>query len=195
MPNEIVPVFVDIDGVVNSTRSVFVKIGHSEESTPVKELAASIGELPYGATYALRTVDPVCVGLVNKIFSDILASGTTPEFVLSSTHRKYFSCGAYGTPQHLTRLRAYLTTMGFDVPACFSVTECLHTERGNEVQDWLDRVQTDVDVNNYVILDDGNDFRQGQPLVKVDPTIGFSFENYVDACKFLALAEPSKILF
>ena len=63
------------------------------------------------------------------------------------------------------------------------------------MQDWLDRVQTDVDVNNYVILDDGNDFRQGQPLVKVDPTIGVSFENYVEACKFLALAEPSKILF
>lgn len=195
MTNKITPVFVDIDGVVNSSRSTFVKIGPNEHSRNVQAFAEQVGGLPYMASFALRTVDPVCVALVNRLFMDIDSSGVNAEFVLSSTHRKFFHAGQYNSSAHLMNLRLYLSIMGFHLPARFSITESLEVKRGVEVQKWLDDAeQRGVTVNDYVILDDGTDFEQTQPLVRVDATVGFSFENYTDASKFLALPGPSPIL-
>lgn len=190
--SEIKPIFVDIDGVVNSSRSVHVKIGPDEHSKIVEDLADFAGPLPYGVVHALKTVDPVCVALVNKLFDDIHASGKIGVFVLSSTHRKHFHNGKYGNADHLVKLRKYLTAMGFNVPTMFSITQSLHVPRGEEVKMWL--ASEDCSEADYVILDDGADFDTTQPLVRVDPTIGMSFENYADACKYLSLPSPGLIL-
>lgn len=183
-------VFVDIDGVVNNMRSIHVKLGYSENSREIAALESKIGPLPYGARYALRTVDLICVALVNKLFDEAKAAGDKIMFVLSSTHRQHFHHGAYGSEDHLFRLREYLTLMGFKIPESFAVTEYLGMKRGYEIKKFIE----DNNVNDYVILDDGTDFLQGQNWVHVDACIGFSFENYVDACKFLALKEPGTIL-
>ena len=190
--NEIKALFLDIDGVVNSSRSVIAKIGPIEDSEDVKNLEAAIGPTPYGARHALRTVDPVCVALVNKL----LAADEKIWLVLSSTHRLHFRESGYGTVEHLRKLRAYLTTMGFTVPANFDITDNLGTQRGVEVAAWIDdaEIKRSEIVNDYAILDDGKDFEYYQNLVWCDPTHGIGFKEYADACKCLAIQEPGMIL-
>ena len=195
-------VFLDIDGVVNSSRSVIVKMGPKEDSgaaLPLWTFAALDGEdkPEYGCLFGLRTVDPVCVALVNKLFE----AGPTIQLVLSSTHRKFLwnSVVPFGSDAHLARLRAYLTAMGFKVPAAFSVTPVLHQRRGKEIEAWMDaataRGEFDGDTSEYVILDDDSDMEPWQlSFVRVNPEHGFSFSDYAQACKYLGLKEPGMVL-
>lgn len=193
-------VFLDIDGVVNSSRSVIVKLGPTiETSEPVRELARldeadTGGLLDYGVEFGLKTVDPVCVALVNKVLTqdDI-------GLVLSSTHRKFLchSKVPFGGVEHLRRHRLYLTAMGLHVPPFLSVTPVLHTRRGEEVEAWLNNAYEEgffCDNDAYVILDDSADFLPGQPLVLVDATHGYSFADYGATCTHLGLKEPGLVL-
>jgi hypothetical protein len=86
--------------------------------------------------------------------------------------------------------------MGVNVPRTFSATARLHKERGYEVDDFLCHAyENGIDIDRYIILDDSKDFLPGQPLIWCDPEYGFSYANYVEACKQLGLQEPSVILF
>lgn len=192
-------IFLDIDGVVNSSRSVIAKIGPTVETSElVRELARvdepDESELEYGVAFGLKTVDPVCVALINKLIDEDTC------VVLSSTHRKFLwhSKVPYGSAEHLRRLRLYLTAMGFKLPTHFSITPVLHQKRGDEIDKWLDdnaeRVGFDGDVDGWVVLDDAADMLPYQPLVQVDATQGFSFENYAHACSHLGLKEPGVVL-
>lgn len=198
-------VFLDIDGVLNSSRSVIVKIGPSiETSEQVKQLAQlhqqdfdmtdEVG-LEFGAKFGLQTVDPICVALVNKLFEADPSIG----LVLSSSHRRFF-CNAkvkFASSEHLRRLKLYLTAMGIKVPsAFFGVTNNGHIRRGEQVDEWLSMAYENGLVDDgdpYVILDDSNDFMDFQPLVCCDPDHGFSFANYAEACKHLGLKEPGVV--
>lgn len=193
-------VFLDIDGVVNSSRSVIVKLGPTVETSElVRELARldeadTGGLLDYGVEFGLKTVDPVCAALVNKVLDQ-------PDvgLVLSSTHRKFLchSKVPYGGVEHLRRLRLYLTAMGLHVPAFLSVTPVLHTRRGEEVEAWLKQAYLDWTTEpdcRYVIIDDAADFLPGQPLVLVDAAHGYSFADYGATCKHLGLKEPGLVL-
>lgn len=187
-------VFLDVDGVLNSDRSVHVKIGTACQTDEARCAAINLideyGELPYDAKFALKCADPVCSALVNKILEESGAG-----LVLSSTHRKHLITKQYGDEEHLHFLRMYLTAMGIKVPSSFGVTPVMHTRRGKEVQKYLDDLESRGEfVNDYVILDDSTDFDAVQPLVRVDPSIGLSFENYADACKYLAIPAPGLIL-
>jgi hypothetical protein len=182
--------FLDIDGVLNSTRSCFVKIGPNlATSEAVRELAQRVsGGLPYGVTFALKCVDPICVELVNRLLKE---SGAT--LVLSSSHRTHLTDEhtPFGSVTHLGRLRHYLECMGLYVPMNFDVTPVLHRPRGEEVEEFF---ETNELPEAYVILDDGADFHNYQPLVCVDATNGLSFENFAAACTLLHISEPSTII-
>lgn len=149
--------FLDIDGVANSSRSCFVKLGPnlatSEALRQLNEDMFHEGGLEHGVTFGLKCVDPVCVALVNRLLEE---SGAT--LVLSSTHRKHLtgSSAPYGSEAHLRRLRTYLEIMGFIVPKSFSITPELYRPRGEEVAEWIACQAEEVD--RYVILDDGRDF-------------------------------------
>jgi len=205
--------FLDIDGVVNSSRSVIAKIGPTlETSELVREISRFDHEdfvnglspdqdtrnregLDYGVKFGLITVDPVCVALVNKLLTAEEGIG----LVLSSTHRK-FLCHErvpFRSAEHLRRLRLYLTAMGFKVPEFFSATPVLHKNRGYEIDEWLNHAWEEGlfdDGDRYVILDDAADMLPEQPLVRIDPTHGFSFNDYAEACKHLGLKEPGLVL-
>jgi hypothetical protein len=189
------PLFLDVDGVLNSTRSTIVKIGPNiTTSEALRQLSQDVGGLEYGVTFALKCVDPVCVALVNMLLAQ---SGAA--LVLSSSHRSHFLSDTvkYGTDTHLELLRRYLTIMGINVPEAFSVTPRLHKERGYEIDGWLDHAYEYGiydDDEQYVILDDGADMLPSQPLVLVDAAQGFSFENYAEACKHLGVDAPGLIL-
>lgn len=186
---------LDIDGVLNSTASVHAKIGVLCSSSAQQEAALKlidlVGDLPYGAKFALQCADPVAVGLVNRLLKESEAG-----LLLMSTHRKHFSDNIqYGSNQHLEYLRLYLTAMGINVPEMFSITAALHRQRGEEVENWMNMAwENGIDVESYVLLDDGSDFLDGQPLVLCDANDGFTFKKYVEACKLLGTKEPGLIL-
>lgn len=206
-------VFLDIDGVANSSRSVIVKVGPTvQTSEKVRELArldeadhySGLGPndemideegLEHGVRFGLRCVDPICVALINKLFE----ADPTIGLVLSSTHRKFLchSKVPYGSAEHLRRLRMYLTAMGFNVPEFFSITPVKHAQRGHEINEWISMAWENGiydDGDAYVILDDAADMLPGQPLVQTDPEHGFSFADYAAACKILGLKEPGLVL-
>ena len=198
-------VFLDIDGVLNSSRSVIVKIGPTEQTSELVRELARLDEpdgegLDYGVKFGLQTVDPVCVALLNKLLME--AHESDPEgvnLVLSSTHRKFLchSQVPFGNAEHLRRLRKYLTAMGVKIPGPFSVTPVLHKARGHEIETWVNMSYENGnfdDYDTYVILDDAADMLDGQPLVLVDSVHGFSFNDYAEACKHLALKAPGLVL-
>jgi hypothetical protein len=192
--------FLDVDGVANSSRSVFVKLGPTVETSELVRQLQKLDEpdeteLEFGVSFGLKTIDPVCVALINKL----IAADPQIGLVLSSTHRKFLwnSKAPYGSDTHLARLRLYLTAMGFTVPSFFSVTPVLHKRRGDEIDAWLNHAYENGfydDDDRYVILDDSADMLPGQPLVLCDATQGFSFENYSEACRHLGVNAPGLIL-
>lgn len=201
--------FLDIDGVLNSSRSVIVRIGPSIDTCEkVRQLAqldaadlqhglganaemVGVDGLEYGVKSGLKTVDPVCVALVNKL----LATEEPIGLVLSSSHRRFFCCSRvpYGGAEHMRRLRLYLQAMGVNVPTFFSITGNGCTTRGAQVEEWLNlAIDGEIvkDGEPYVILDDSADFMAHQPLVLCDPDHGVSFANYSEASKLLGLKGP-----
>jgi HAD domain in Swiss Army Knife RNA repair proteins len=191
-------IFLDIDGVLNSSRSVTVKMGPTlETSALVRELGeldASDGcGLDYAVSFGLRTADPVCVALLNKLLDDDIG------LVLSSSHRGllWHSKVPFGSTEHLRRLRLYLTAMGVEVPHFFSVTPMLHKRRGDEIAQWVEQALEDGTMlpdEPWVILDDSADMLDDQPLVLVSAEHGFSHSNYLEACLHLRLPKPPSIL-
>jgi hypothetical protein len=172
-------VFLDINGVLDSTRSVAVKIGPD---------VMWIGDededlmLSYLEAHTLRCIDPVCVALMNKLLS---TDDTGVRLVLSSSHRLNFVDGSapYGSQEHRRRLMQFLKLMGLKFnEVFFDITPNLHSPRGDEVQAWIDEHD---EPPRYVIIDDGKDFWAAQPLVLCDAHHGFSFKNYADASLLL----------
>ena len=184
-------IFLDIDGVLNSSRSVLAKIGVVCASQPQCEayldLIDSITYEPaYGAKFALKCVDPVCVGLVNRLIKESGAS-----VVLSSTHRMHFDDNVpYGSKEHRELLVLYLRAMGLLIED-IDVTPVLHQIRGEEVRAYLD---AHTEITEYVILDDSQDFHADQPLVHCNATYGFDVDQYREAACKLSIPAPSQIL-
>ena len=192
--------FLDIDGVLNSSGSVIAKVGPKPGDCAVEPLWLIAGEdgeerPGYSSLFTAETIDPVAVGLVNR-----LLEGGDVMLVLSSSHRKDFwnSVVPYGSPKHLERLRIYLSVLGVKVPRLFDITPDLHTKRGAEIDRWLTdnatRVGFDGDVDGWAVLDDAADMLPYQPLIRTNAEYGFTFAHYVEACKALRLKEPGLIL-
>ena len=185
--------FLDVDGVLNSTRSVLARTGPIR-TTAVTEAFRELSkfyyedtDVPYGPSYTLDTIDTVAVALVNRLLDK---SGAA--LFISSTHRTYLleSGETYNGGIHRARLDAYFHAMGF-THDIFDLTPSLHIARGSEVAACLDKYPN---VEEYVILDDAQDFGADQPLVLCNPDIGFSSKNYYDACTHLKVVE-SAILY
>lgn len=190
-------VFLDVDGVLNSSRSVLGRAGPTQTEEVVKALAElrtlynveDERSLPFSAEYTVNTIDPVAVALVNRLIYEARAL-----LVLSTSHRNMFvdnaKGAAYGSKTHMYRLGLYFKAMGIAAPI-YGITPKLHVERGVEVKQWLDAHSHSV--THYVILDDARDFHSSQPLIWCDPNIGFSSGNFFTASKELGLAETSLI--
>ena len=182
-------VFLDIDGVLNSSDSVLAKIGLTVMSDAQRFALAGLStrlkdehaDLPYGAKFALLTADPTCVGLFNRLLRE-----TDAKIVLSSTHRSNFTRSAdggmgFGSVEHMHYLGIFLTAMGVEVNDRLIglTTQYSGTMRGYEIEQYLDE---HPEIEEYIILDDGKDFYGHQTLVWCDPHKGLSREEFMAGC-------------
>ena len=151
-------IFLDIDGVLNSFNFTLSKPDTVQTyRDPRKE------------------IDPVALGVLKNIVGSIDA-----KIVITSTWRKEFSKDEFCN---------IMRDCGWtDFPLLGYTPVTMKNFRGEEVAQFLEEYVQDYELDTYVIVDDSNDyyltsdldasFRFNQPLVRVDPRVGF---NYVDA--------------
>lgn len=165
-------IFLDIDGVLNSDRTVL----------------AIQGGKPMVSLFDLHVdqFDPVAIGILNRL---IRKSGA--KVVFSTSHR--------GNPIIANdRAMRFVKEAGmidavFDGEGPHVTPFLMHTtSRGLEIQAWLDnyQAQTGTEVE-YVVLDDTrtSEVDQTHSWVLVDPAIGLSAQDYYRACKILNVTE------
>ena len=136
-------IFLDIDGVLNSGRSFIAGAHKAREHENADD--------PYYKKITKATIDPVSVGLVNKVLRDFDA-----YIVLSSTHRMHFPDG----DEKLEMIQDYLTYLGVDGSRCIGYTPRFNAIRGVEIKHWLDDAPSRFPDASFkiIILDDSSDF-------------------------------------
>lgn len=193
-------IFLDIDGVLNSTSSALASTYKPESvnSEKVRALESRLFDkpLPYGPSYTIKTIDPIAVGLLNRAMS----KDDDVRIVLSSSHRSMFcgdnyvlasgSTAEFGSPQHLLLLRQYLNTLGV-ADGLIDITPRLFDARGKEIWAWLDAHSESVEA--YAVLDDGLDI---EPFVSnhIHTPDGFQADHYYQLCRILGISETKIII-
>lgn len=167
-------IFLDIDGVLNSTRSFIAN--HPR-----------FGQNPWKTVDErnIATIDPIAVKLVNEV-----AHRCDAEIVVSSTHRKWFFVQTQtmqlGRHLDLPQLVEYMHNLGIEKDV-IDATPILSSEgrvRGDEIALWLSK---NPQVEKYVILDDDSDMLDNQlnNFVHTDNFNGFSFYDFKQAVLIL----------
>lgn len=167
-------IFLDIDGVVNSTRSFLAGRARLDAYKAKDE------DVPYYSKLTLCTIDSVAVDMINRILVEADA-----HIVLSSSHRMHFR------RMDISHVQEYLTRLGFIGERCIDVTPVLdNCPRGLEIKTWLD---TRDDVECFVIIDDSSDMLDEQEpfFVRTNLEIGLSAEDYRKASKILGKEDTS----
>jgi HAD domain in Swiss Army Knife RNA repair proteins len=167
-------IFLDIDGVLITTRSTIAKVGSGNDV--VLQYALDQRKIPYYQLDNIKNVDPVAVRLINELIKE-----TNSGLVLSSTHRTFFYNQSikYGSGMHMALLQTYLEALGIILPSFFDITPIVSSRhRGAEIDMWLSQ-HTDI-VDKFTIIDDDSDFLDNQlhRLVQTDSHNGFSFYDH-----------------
>jgi hypothetical protein len=149
---------LDIDGVLNSTRSAigFGGFGH---------MPTAILQMPPDEVRRVANLDPVAYGILNRILTE-----TRCKVLISSVWRM----GA--TIEELN----YLFLCHQLPPVVIGRTD-IHPSgfRGREVRQWLAKHKR-LGIKDYLILDDDSDFFSYQKgrFLKVDGAVGLGYEQY-----------------
>lgn len=177
-------IFLDIDGVANSTDSIHASIGPTELTS---EKVKNLGSLTPNESFVLKHADPVSIALINRLIKE-----TNANLVLISSHRFNFQELGFGSQAHLKKLRLFLNAMGLQFEY-LSITNSQSTPREKQVSEWICMAwENGIDVDRYVILDDSKEFKDPN-FVWCDPSQGFTFKEYAQASLLLG-APVSKIL-
>lgn len=165
-------IFLDIDGVLNSDRSIFIL---KMRQFPLKPSFSKVAQNRYD--YLMSKVDPITVQVLNRITDE-----TGAKIVVSSANR--IPLGKNGVIEALK-------DMGVTADI-IDITRTISGNRGTQIQDWLDRHE----VEYYVILDDSSDMlpSQMENFVRVNPEMGLSWNDYLKSKKILGSTEESLIL-
>jgi hypothetical protein len=172
-------IFLDVDGVLNSGRSFIAFAKNSR--------AAEYADDPYWFKITKATIDPVSVGLLNRVLEDFDA-----HFVLSSTHRMYFEDG----PDKLQKIKGYMNHIGVLGDRCIGYTPRFNAIRGEEIQHWIEENKDLYTIENMIILDDSSDFLQEQMEFHVHCKGGHGIteENYRQMTRLFG-REDSSLVF
>jgi hypothetical protein len=152
--------FLDVDGVLNSSRTCHVHGGPSE-----------LGGKPKGNGFPhsfdeknMLKFDHTAIGLIRQLCIE-----TDCSIVLSSSWR--------------IGRTAHEVANGLDLPI-FDVTPSLAGVRGSEIQHWLDR---HPEVETYAIVDDDSDMLESHKdyFVQTDGQEGLSYKNFTTLLNIL----------
>lgn len=157
-------IFLDIDGVLNSERSMVA-------STVIKpqEGYCSYTERHY------QQLDPVAINLLR-----LLVKEANAEIVISSSWRKLYDSLDFFK-------RVFKQFDWHDAPVIGMTPSVDSGFRGQEVEQYINT--TDFFTGPYVIFDDDQDFFKHQPLIHVDAKYGLSFEHFSKAKELLGCVE------
>ncbi len=191
--------FLDVDGVLNNTASCLARIGRlvatESQLTAFKNIAKYVGdedELPYGPTHTLETIDPVAVGLVNRL----LLKDDELQLVLSTSHRNFFTSSnwpqpvEFGSLEHLMILGAYMHALGIRPGRIIGITPRLYLRRGLEVAKFLEDFDRRDEVTHHAAVDDDGSFNPIETtLVRTDARYGLTGDKYFELCQALNISE------
>jgi hypothetical protein len=157
-------IFLDIDGVLNSTRSMIA----ARIQRPIE------GYVSYTERHYTE-LDPVAVNLLRTLVHE-----TKAEIVISSSWRKL-----YDEIDFFKRVFAKFNW--YNAPV-IGMTPCVDSGfRGQEVQQYIDT--NDFFTGPYIILDDDGDFFEHQPLIQTDADIGISTKDFYKAKEMFGFKE------
>lgn len=155
-------IFLDIDGVLNSTRSCLALGGYGFFPR-ISRMKGTVDFVEHAK------LDPIAVLLLDR-----LVRSTGAHVVISSTWRMGSTLDEFNA-----LFKAYIPNNAISVIDMTPVHN--HGPRGDEIKAWLDLRSLSDD--KYVILDDDSDMLQDQKpfFVHVDRDAGLSFENFQTA--------------
>jgi hypothetical protein len=159
-------IFLDIDGVLNSTEW--------SECRPLR------GFIPPGTAqqaFDEERIDPNCVEHLRRI-----VDRTGAKLVLTSTWRHRMSLSEF---VRLFALYGWNDAPVIDVTPRFTG---LIRGRGYEVEAWLGNNEY---AGPYVCVDDDDDFRAGQPLIQTNPEVGLTSLDAKRCIEVLLSANPT----
>lgn len=153
-------IFLDIDGVLNSVEY-------------------SVGMNTLSHTVRIGEADPVKVGLLKFVCDQ-----TDAQIVISSTWRIGWEPAWFD---------GFFSSFGWLQPPIASRTprnaKTKSVGRGDEVKEWLDTFGETLQVDKYVIIDDGSDFYENQPLVQTNGVYGLTLREALAMIDILGLGE------
>lgn len=157
-------IFLDIDGVLNSERSMVAASGMKPQ-----EGYCSYTERHY------QQLDPVAVNLLK-----LLVKEANAEIIISSSWRKLY--------RNIEFFINLFSQFGWKYAPVIGMTPAVDSGfRGQEVQQYID--SNDFFTGPYIIFDDDKDFFEHQPLIHVDARYGLSYEHFDKAKQMLGCVE------
>lgn len=165
--------FLDIDGVLNSERSV-IAYDTLIWSNLVKKKLLLDEDLN-------SVLDSIAVLMLKKAHEEL-----NFKIVISSTWRHHLSIKDFH--------KLFLKISNWDTTEIIiGTTPKLDSHRGKEINEWLN-YHYPINKPEYCILDDSSDMLEEQKhnLVNVNPDIGFSSENYYDIFKIFNMESKFK---
>lgn len=161
-------IFLDIDGVLNSTKYVC--------SDYYKQATAGMSDAEVMLIAHHLHLDPDAIKLVNDL---VKRSGA--QVVLSSTWRGKYSCAEM---TEMMKGRGAEFEISDATPALFGKVHSSRIPRGKEITHYLKLLEKQPEA--YVILDDHDDMMHHLPyLVKMDVKLGLTQDDVEKALKIL----------
>lgn len=162
-------IFLDIDGVLNSTRSMVARVGGWDVVPP------SLNCLERGVEKRQKEmIDPVAVALLNRLTD----ADPSIRLVISSTHRLFaYNRGVLD----LNLLKTYIRYLGVS-GTVIGATPHIDVARGAEIKEWLNQHASSgaEPIESYIIIDDDSDMltEQFARFVHTDNDVGLSMDNF-----------------
>ena len=168
-------IFLDIDGVLNSQRSMLATVGQ-----PVAIPQANFA-IKGMAERQAKLLDPVAVGLLNRLTD----ADRSIKLVISSTHRMFAMKNGVVQPDLLCDYMAMLGVTG-DV---LDATPRLDLTRGEEIHAWLET--NAVTFDDCIIIDDDSDMLEYQwpRFVHCNGEAGFALHDFLLAQQLLGITD------